>query len=122
MDVISKLLNRAELLAERGQSKMVNSLLDEVDRRAERQPLDQDQLLQYQRLEKMCAAADGKHPEEIKCHKCQGSGEYFRNGGPNGRCFACVGKGWQSERDKVREQNYYARRQNSQVPAYDPGF
>lgn len=122
MDIITKLLSRAELLHERGQIKMLGLTLDEIDKRAEQTPLEEDQLQRYLRLDKAHTSGSKANPEDEKCHKCGGTGQYFNNGGPNGHCFACVGKGWQSERDKVREANYYARKQNHQALAYDPGF
>lgn len=48
-----------------------------------------------------------------RCNKCHGSGTYVWGAVVNGRpshsgpCFACKGKGWQTERDRQRNDYYW---------------
>ncbi len=109
-NAINKLIERAELCIERGQIKMAQVAYDEIDNRLD--AVTQDEFTE----DRLSAIFDAIHRAEIEeanpkqyptCHKCKGSGTY----GSLGKCFACVGKGYQTERDIVREKNYWARRE-----------
>lgn len=115
---IAKLLDRAKLLAERGQIRMAAMAMDEIDKRLETTSLDAELEEQYNSLCELVPLTEDLQSEttaDSKCHKCNGTGKH-RNGG---RCYACLGKGTQSTRDIVREKNYWARRQASAAKARD---
>jgi len=108
-NAITKMIERAELCIERGQFKMAKSAYDEIDKRL---GTDQQDEFTEDRLSEILYAIQGAESEPVeqtKCHKCHGSGRY----GDLGKCFACLGKGYQTERDTVREKNYWARRERS---------
>lgn len=63
-------------------------------------------------------ACDKHLGKNVKCARCIGTGAFItgtENGiptGPGGTCFRCNGKGYHTERDRKRNNNYerYGRR------------
>jgi DnaJ-class molecular chaperone len=110
MDAFEKILTRAELLFERGQTKMCNVALDELFERMEKgEEPSQDLYERFQALSEGCPIHRDKDasPEvSDTCQPCNGTGKW----GNGNVCFACRGKGEQDTSDVVRNKNYWAFR------------
>lgn len=108
---IEKLIVSAELLFERSELKMVGVTLDSISERTKDVEFSSESPDLYERFMALCELVPdtevGTHMGRPSCHKCGGSGKHT-NGGT---CFGCMGKGWQTPRDIVREKNYWARRE-----------
>lgn len=56
--------------------------------------------------------------ETVECHKCGGSGIWYGHGymlngvfqGPSGKCYACEGKGVETDADQRRNWGYHQNR------------
>lgn len=120
MNAISRMLDRAELYLERGELRNLNAVLNDISERSGEIDMGDSN---RERFLALCEEApEPEEPTSSKCHKCSGSGRYTNEHGQDaGRCFSCVGKGYQSQRDIVREKNYYARKQDATQP-YSPTF
>lgn len=111
--VISKILDRAELLLGRGEIHMARVALSEVNSRlAAGEEVGPNIMARVNHLISNVQLGQPKlrvpkvarlHPD---CHKCHGTGVF----GHLGKCFACLGKGWQTKKDVVRELNNEAKR------------
>jgi|SRR5271166_855720 len=126
---LETMLNSAEICLERGQVNMAKRALLDIE---ERWPHQQEEDVEYRIVALQEALVDVELPAPTPskpkagkklnphgfptCPKCQGSGRY----GNLGDCFSCVGKGFQTPRDVVREKNYWARRERSSSATHTP--
>lgn len=114
-NAIEQLINRAELCLERGQHKMVAGYLEEVEQRSAESEMSDELWERYVRLtenaEPTLDEAQFDAPAGNKCNKCKGTGKFKKADDSQGTCFDCQGKGYQTEKDVERVQNYWAYRQ-----------
>lgn len=134
---VKVILDRVEICIERGQFNVAQSSLNEASKRAGQNmddeiaeriedlqarisegpkvPVSDEDYLNSEELdEAVYPLKEGIPAGEPPCKKCRGTGRYLA--GPRlemtkQKCVVCKGKGWMDAADKVRDKNYWARRE-----------
>lgn len=105
--VIERLLTSAELCFERGQYKMANRAMDEIEERVGDQDMGPGLTDRFNYLCNAIPELETDRAQEGQfCSSCNGSGRYY-----NRKCVRCAGKGYQTEADVTRNRIYWEYRQ-----------